>query len=375
MIDVLFLIHDLSVGGAEKVLVNLVNHMNKEKFNVTVLSLFDEGVNKEFLGDDIIYKYAFKKAIRGNSHLMKLFTPQYLYKKIVKDEYDIVISFLEGPSTRVVSGCLNDNTKIVSWVHSTIRTDNELSASFRSFKEAYACYSSNDKIVFVSEDTKKAFLNVCPLKDKALVLYNTNESDEIIKKSKEVIEDFYFKNDTFYWCGVGKLVDNKGFDRMIRIQNKLISEGYKVELIILGVGPKESELVELCESKGVSNSVHFLGYKKNPYKYIAKCNLFVCASHSEGFSTAATESLIVGTPICTVDVSGMKEMLGKKNEYGLIVNNNEEDLYFGIKKLLDDKELLATYREKTFIRKKIFSTSSTVKSVENMLINLAEDKI
>ena len=68
--------------------------------------------------------------------------------------------------------------------------------------------------------------------------------------------------------------------------------------------------------------VDFLGYQTNLYKYVAKCDLFVCASHAEGFSTAATEALILGVPVCTVEVSGMKEMLGENNEYGIITEND-----------------------------------------------------
>ena len=66
----------------------------------------------------------------------------------------------------------------------------------------------------------------------------------------------------------------------------------------------------LADELGIADVVTLLGYQTNPYKYVAKCDLFVCASFAEGFSTAATEALIVGTPVCTVEVSGMKEMLG-----------------------------------------------------------------
>lgn len=61
-IKILFVIHDLSVGGAEKVLINLVNNMDYLKFDVTVLALFDEGVNKQFLNSKIKYRYAFRHA-------------------------------------------------------------------------------------------------------------------------------------------------------------------------------------------------------------------------------------------------------------------------------------------------------------------------
>ena len=98
--------------------------------------------------------------------------------------------------------------------------------------------------------------------------------------------------------------------------------------------------------------------------------MYVCSSFSEGFSTAATEALIVGTPVCTVEVSGMKEMLGENNEWGIVTENDEEALYQGIKGLLDDPQLLAHYKEKAAQRGKTFSTENTVRAVEEMLENL-----
>ena len=103
---------------------------------------------------------------------------------------------------------------------------------------------------------------------------------------------------------------------------------------------------------------------------MSKCDLFVCASFAEGFSTAATEALIVGTPVCTVEVSGMKEMLGENNEWGVVTENSEESLYQGIKQLLDHPALLAHYKQKATERGRMFSTENTVKAVETMLLGL-----
>ena len=83
-----FLIHDLGNGGAEKVLVNLVNNLNKAKYDVTVMSIFGGGVNEKKLASHVHYKTVFKKMFRGNSHLMKLFTPGFLHKML---ESEVVI--------------------------------------------------------------------------------------------------------------------------------------------------------------------------------------------------------------------------------------------------------------------------------------------
>ena len=93
---VLFLIHDLGHGGAEKVLVNLVNHLDRSRFDITVLALFGGGVNEQFLKPDIHYRTVFSKAFPGNSHVMKLFSPRLLHKLFVKEHYDIeVLSVFE----------------------------------------------------------------------------------------------------------------------------------------------------------------------------------------------------------------------------------------------------------------------------------------
>ena len=150
----------------------------------------------------------------------------------------------------------------------------------------------------------------------------------------------------------------------------LIRIRYSIHLYILGIGELESELKKYISTNHLEKYVDLLGYNENPYKFVAKCDLFVCASLREGFSTAATEALIVGTPVCTVEVSGMKEMLGDNNEYGIVTDNNEEALYEGIKRLLDNPDLLAHYKKQAEIRGKDFSTENTVKAVENMLLSL-----
>ena len=119
----------------------------------------------------------------------------------------------------------------------------------------------------------------------------------------------------------------------------------------------------------LQNAVSFLGYRENPYQFLARCALFVCSSLSEGFSTAATEALIVGTPVCTTEVSGMREMLGD-NEYGLITDNDEDALYQGIKRMLTEPGLLQHYREKAQERGRSFSTEHTVQAVERFLKTL-----
>ncbi len=370
MQKILFLIHDLGQGGAEKVLVNLVNNMDHTKFDVTVMTLFDCGENKQFLHPKVKYKTWCKKMVPGNSHLMKFLPPKYLYKWIVPEGFDIVISYLEGPVTRIISGAPIDGTKVVAWVHCTMNSAKDVAIGFRNYIEAKKAYLRFDMLVFVSQGVQEAFEQVCKVDCPQMILYNTNESAAIVQQSKEAVDDGLFQDGEIKLVGVGKLLKHKGFDRMARIVKRLDSEGYPVHLYALGVGPLRDELEHYRVENHLEGKITLLGYQTNPYKYVAKCDLFVCASYAEGFSTAATEALIVGTPVCTVEVSGMKEMLGENNEYGLVVENNEEALYQGIKKLLDNPELLKHYKKKAAERGKMFSTEKTVNAVQDMLMKL-----
>lgn len=367
MTKILFLIHDLGQGGAEKVLVNLVNNMDRSKFDISVTVLFGGGVNEQFLKPDIHFHAVFPKEVPGNSHLMKLLSPRQLHKLCVKEHYDVEVSYLEGPSARVISGCQDPATRLFSWIHCTMRSRKELAGGFRCWKEAQACYERYDGHVFVSDGVGQAFLSFCPVSGKSYVLYNTNESEQILTKAQESVDDA-FGCGGIRLCGTGKLIPVKGFDRLLRIHKRLRGAGYPVYTCILGEGEMRTGLERFIQENALEESVSLLGYQTNPYKFVAKCDLFVCSSYAEGFSTAATEALIMGIPVCTVDVSGMKEMLGQNNEYGVVVHNDEDSLYAGIKHLLDDSVLLAHYKKMAFLRGKAFSTAETVKAVEKVLL-------
>ncbi len=369
MVKVLFLIRDLGQGGAEKVLVNLVNNMDPSKFDITVIALFGGGVNEQFLAPHIHFRAVWKKSPPGSSQLMKLLTPKQLHKLCVKEHYDIEVSYLEGPSARVISGCPHKDTKLVSWIHVQQTSMKTLAYAFRSPKEAKKCYDRFHNTICVSQFVKEDFCSIIDFRGPCEVLYNTVESQKILSLSAESAPEIR-EDGSLRMIAVGTLKESKGYDRLLHITERLKAEGAAIHLYILGVGPLQTWIENYITEHKLSDSVTLLGYQTNPYKYVEKCDLFVCASHSEGFSTAATEALIVGTPVCTVEVSGMKEMLGENNEYGIVTESSEDGLYKGVRRLLDDPSLLQHYAKQATLRGKRFSTEATVHAVEAMLHTL-----
>lgn len=367
---VLFLIPNLKHGGAEKVLVNLVNNLNPEKYEVTVQTLFDVGVHKDALLPHIRYRSVFRREFRGNNRLLQLFPAKFLWDRFVKERYDIAVSYLEGPTSRILSGCTDPTTKRVAWLHIELNTPKLASLGFRNVAEARDAYQKFDRVIAVSGNVKECFLENLGIHREIDVLYNTNETGQIRQKALEEPVDDRFMPGELRVCSVAKLMMTKGFDRLLNVHRRLLDEGLRHHIYILGIGEEQAALDRQRKTLGVEDTVTLLGFHKNPYQYVSRCDLYVCSSRREGFSTAVTEALVVGTPVVSTNCSGAKELLGENNEYGIVVENSEEGVYQGMKKMLSDPALLAHYKEQAKLRGSFFSKEKTVQAVEQMLDSL-----
>ena len=372
MMKVLFLIPNLKHGGAEKVLVNLVNNLDRQRFDVTVLALFDEGIHKGGLQPHVHYRHFLGHQFRGNSYLFRCFSPLFWWKRVVKDaEYDVVISYLEGPTTRILSGCSDTSTKTIAWVHIELNTPTLAAQGFRSLREAQQAYRNFDRVVAVSQSVRDCFQQNIGIDLPITVVYNTNETGQIREKALLPAEDERFRvGDIPVICSVAKLMKTKGFDRLIEAHRWLLEEGLRHRVYILGIGEEEKCLARQIEACGVSDSFVLLGFKENPYPFVSRADLYVCSSRREGFSTAVTEALILGTPVVSTDCSGARELLGENDEYGLVVGNDTDGIYEGMKKMLENPALLRHYREQAKIRGCFFSKEKTVQAVQEMLEEL-----
>ena len=243
-----------------------------------------------------------------------------------------------------------------------------LSPSFRSIKEAKECYNSFDLTVCVAQTVKDNFLSLTNIKNPCVVLYNTNETEKILRLADEPLDIGLSEQINVF--SVGRLTQQKGYDRLIDVHKKIIDEGIRHHIYILGTGDQAEELAKKLECNNVQNTFHLLGFNDNPYKYIKSADLFICSSRREGFSTAVTEALIVGTPVVSTNCSGAYELLGYDNEYGIVTENNLDGIYTGLKKILSDQALREHYKEKAVIRGQKFSTKKTVAAVQEMLESL-----
>lgn len=367
--SILFVHPDLRGGGAEKVLVNLLNSMNTEKYNIHLLTYFEEGVNRKDLSPAIKQRYIFKKVFRGWSVLQKLFSPRQLYKLFIPDQYDVIIAYLEGVPTRMVSGCPHKQTQLISWLHIDLKNFG-IEKIYRSASEMKRCYSKFDRVVAVSNRALESFFEQCSLDRKyGEVIHNVVDTNIVITNGERPLSDHIPADDCINICSVGRLTRQKGYKRLLQALSEIVTDYPNIHLYLIGTGELKDELEKQVASLKIDTYVSFLGFQQNPHQFVSRCDLFVCSSFEEGYSTAVTESVILGTPVLTTACAGMDEILDN-GQTGMIVENSTEGIYQGLFDLLSQPELLSDYADKTRCKSSFYQQNNNTTKVEVLIDTL-----
>ncbi len=366
MKKILFLISTLDTGGAEKILVDTVNNIDKTKYDVTLQTITDRGELRNSLNSDVRYKsiVLFKKGFlqRVFSYLVSFIIPPSITHRIfIGNKYDFEIAFLEGVPTKIIGASKNCKSKKFAWVHIDLYNTFGLNKVHRNMQKHIECYKRFNKIVCVSQSTKKAFIKRFGIDKNLVVKYNVLDDSKVREKSKEMVD----RTTKFRIVSVGRLANQKGFDRLLVAFKKIIDLGEDCELIIVGEGDKRAELEEYIKENDLNERVSLVGFSDNPYKYVQSADLMVFPSRAEGYSTVVTEAVILGKPILVADCSGMREILGD-SEFGLVVENNDEALFKGLIELVQNQKLRKNYAKKAQERAKSFTLGVRVQELEQI---------
>lgn len=367
-----FVVNSLYGGGAEKVLQTILCNFDIQKYDVTLINHRQEEIN-ELYPEGIIYKSILKSKSKAGGLWVKIFnkinlliyenfSPKVFRKIYLRDLFDVEIAFIEGYATRIVSG--GCSAKKIAWVHSDMKKNPWTDIAFRSKKEQSMCYSCFDDIVCVSESVKESFDQLFP-GNRSCVLYNPIDSERIRYQSTQFVPER--ENAPLLFVTAGRLVNEKGYDRLIPIVGKLIVEGFDFRLWIVGEGPQRELLQDLIREWELEDIVTLQGFQTNPYPFIAAADWFVSSSRSEGYSTVITEALILGIPVVSTQCAGMKELLGKNDEWGIIVENNDTVLLNGIRDILKNKECTQAYRTKASKRGNDFLLNSQMNEIYKIM--------
>lgn len=337
---VLFYNGSLRMGGIERVLVEVLQNLDRSNLDIDLviedgirsLNVFEKDIPKDIKlyylkPEKIIKKTDFYRQNRKNPFYKIMYNLMMAYegyvkkenlKKIVKDKhYDVVIDFDMGLSKQI--DLINAKKKI-AWVHSSIEKWYVKDSRIKRLGERLKKY---DKIVTICDAMKESTEKLYPfLKNKMIRIYNPFNFERIIEYSKEKVgenlKEYYEKD---FIVSVMRLTENsKDFDTLI-LGFKLAKEkGVKEKLYILGDGSDRDKIEEKIKKEGMEKEIILLGNVKNPYPWIKKAKILVHSSRFEGLPTVLLEGLILDKIVISSDCpTGPREIL-ENGEIGYLYN-------------------------------------------------------
>lgn len=394
---ILFLMPYLGCGGVESTLFSLLDIIDKEKYDITLMLLekkgafldrIPAGVNIKliqipereqgvFFGKKrILIEYVKNRQVRKlptallynlKNKLSEDRTSNAAYFERIADSipclderFDLAIDYFGYATFTTFYLAEKIHAKVkVSWLHSIMSRFNPV--AFRRW------YEKMDVIFAVSKMVKQDFEAIFPTAQNVSLFYNIISPELIRQRSMEKggFEDDF---DGVRILTVGRICEEKGIDLAAEAYKKLISEEYRIRWYIIGAGAQK-ELAAIQESfssnKEKENFV-FLGVKNNPFPYMRQCDIYVQPSRFEGYCTTTNEARIIGCSVVTTRVSGAEEQICN-GKTGLIVDKTSEAIHDGVKKLLDHREMCNTF--KSNLQLIDCDTRTEVKKMEALLEN------
>lgn len=376
--SIVFFTENLYGGGVERIQQTILKYFDYNTYSVTLVSNRKEQIDLSLYPKEIQdnYKWVFESVSESDSLLIQFlkkvvnklklfvyyhFPPTIFYRLFIRERYDVGIAFIEGYSTRLLSGAPS-TTKKIAWVHIELENYHWSKVAFRAFEEEASCYKQMDRVVCVSETVKSQFQRL--FQREATVLYNPIDT-ETIKRLSNDIPEMPQKSHEYRLIALGSLTKRKGFDRLIKAVYSLHKSHYSIELFILGEGEEKEHLLKLINDLGLDSNVFLLGFKENPYCYMKQCDVYICSSFAEGYNTAITEAMVLGLPVVSTLCSGVSEQLGD-SQYGIVTSNTEDGLRVGIESMLN-QDAINRYAEMSASRGEHYSLKSSMSEFYQLL--------
>ena len=365
----------LNCGGVETALLALLNVLNRELYDITLLLLKENGTFHDQIPKDIkvstiplpkhehgifygkkeILKYHIKKKQFWEIPYFLIHNLKYsitenrtqnalYFKKIANninefpEKFDLAIDYFGYATFTTFYVAEKVQAKIkISWLHSILSRYQPL-----SFEKWYA---KMDVIFACSKMVKEDFDILFPNIKKTALFYNIISPEEIRIKANSgsgFEDDFH----GIRILTVGRVCHEKGADIALFVFKRLIMENYNIRWYMIGPYTEEElkQLSQHLSTEQEKENFILMGIRKNPYRYMEQCDIYVQPSRYEGYCTTTNEARILRCPIVTTNVSGSQEQFidGKT---GFIAEKSIEDIFQKIKILLDQPDLRNHFKQ------------------------------
>ncbi len=387
MKKIAIVINALKTGGVTTSLKNLLNEIHGQ-YDITLIIFGWEEDYKKLLPENVkvmvvkspfkYFGYSFgecKKCKRllpgrifwtlaarvfGRSFVTKIMS---LFQKKIGD-FDYAISYLHEASQKQLYGGCNDFVlrnvtakEKVAWIHGDYKTCGA------NTKQSKKLYQKFDKIVACSEGAKNSFVECLPeLSNKTYVIKNCNDYQKIYNGAKESVE---YDKDYFNVITVARISREKGIERALKAVKNCIDKGYKIKYHVVGAGPLENELKELCKEMDISDNVVFYGRQENPYKYVKNADLFLLPSYHEAAPMVIDEAHALGVPVLTTNTTSAKEMVEEVGG-GFVCENSTEGVCACLEKVVANREELKNIKNN--LSEKNYNNDAQKQDFKNLIV-------
>lgn len=353
---ILFVTKALWIGGIETALVNLLNHFDYDKYEVTLLILHAELDMKEQINPkcrllvadreqaisfDSAYKYKklfhLTEETENPSKLHKALmwvVPaikwaenrlyiRYIYNAMKEEFFDTCIIYSDVVAEMAIKAIKAD--KFLMFYHH---------GAIRHVYHDMIAYKKCDKIIAVSENQASELRKYVPLAaDKIITIHNLTDVEGIRAKAGQPTAET-FDDTKFNIVSVGRVSHEKGMDIAVYVCAKLVQEGFdNVRWWIVGDGPAMQEVQDAIRETHMENHVMTVGMKGNPYPYIRQADMYVQPSRFEGYPMTILEALVLGKSVISTANSGAMEIL-EDGMTGLMASVDVNDITNTVRMLL-----------------------------------------
>lgn len=241
-------------------------------------------------------------------------------------------------------------------------------AWFRDTREFRRCYGAMNRIICVSKQVEQNLLSASPFLENTCVLYNPIAARRILTKSKDThdLSCVPPKTDKLRFVMVGRISQQKGYDRMLAATAKLNEQGLKGRYEVLCIGPLEEDDQDFS-TQIKDSDVHILGFQENPYPILATADWFLSTSRYEGFSLSLQEAAVLGIPIMATDCFGVRELLGENPTCGIVLEHSVDDIARHMAEVIMNPQMHAEYEQLIQGPAKTINYDERLKAIQDLI--------
>lgn len=362
------------IGGSTTALISLLHSLDKHQYEIDLIlyenrgplmSSLPTGINilpqaksrttfnlLTFFLDIKLWKAIFYKYIkRQKGPAMQLISQCRLhFSRKIKKNYDIIVGFLECWPTYYIASSRVNGKKRIAWIH----TDYKAAGFKSSIDSRY--FSQINNLIVVSNAGLISLKGLFPhLSQRMQTIENLVVKDFLVNMSLK--EKVSYKSIGLAFVVVCRMdIYVKGLDRLLEIFKRLDQEKYSFSCHFIG-NDESGAFQSLLARYSFQNQIKFLGPSLNPYPYIKAADVCLLLSRFEGKPIVVTESLLLGIPVIVTNYKSALEQV-KHNFFGLVANNDSEDIYNTLKKVLNNRDLVEKMKSNLLTYPEINNISS-----------------